>query len=102
MELKIILQVWKELEESKEVVERLIDENLKNKLSHYLNKFDKTDAEWIIDLSVDKNTRWLFDGKLQANFDWKSYRSEREDFKKLDDLINHMFLHIKESLSKEK
>ncbi len=102
MDLKILLHVSEELEDSKEVIERLINENLENKLSHYLNKFNKKDSEWTIDLSVDKNSRWLFDGRLQANFDWNSYRSEREDFKNLDDLVNHLFSHIKMSLSKEK
>ncbi|MFZ4461762.1 MAG: hypothetical protein ACOYN2_04510 [Patescibacteria group bacterium] len=28
------------------------------------------------------------------------YRSERDDYKNLDDLINHLFDHIKEQLSK--
>jgi hypothetical protein len=36
-----------------------------------------------------------------VNLDGKSYRYEREDYKKLDDLINHFFDHLKEELSKK-
>jgi hypothetical protein len=100
MELQIKLRVWDELTGSKEVIDRLIKENLDNKLDHYLNKFDKEDAEGVIDLYVDKNKKWLFNAKLQANLDGQSFRYEREDYKKLDDLINHLFEHFKEELSK--
>ena len=93
------MNIGNDLLESKEVVERLVWENLNNKLDQYLNKFTKEDSEWIFDISVDKNKKWLFDGKIQANLDWKNFRSEREDFKKLDDLINHLFDHIKLQLS---
>ncbi len=102
MELQIKIHIGNELTESKEVVERLISENLTNKLDQYLNKFDKTDAEGTIEVTTEKNKKGLFDAKLQANLDGNSYRYEREDYKKLDDLINHLFDHFKESLSKEK
>jgi len=102
MELQIKIHIGNELTESKEVVERLISENLTNKLDQYLNKFDKSDAEGTIEVTTEKNKKGLFDAKLQANLDGNSYRYEREDYKKLDDLINHLFDHFKESLSKEK
>ncbi len=99
MEIQVKMHIGNDLSESKEVVERLVWENLNNKLDQYLNKFTKENAEGIIDISVDKNKKWLFDGKVQANLDWESFRSEREDFKKLDDLINHLFDHLKLQLS---
>jgi len=102
MELQIKIHIGNELTDSKEVVERLVWENLSNKLDHYLNKFDKEDAEGTIEITTEKNKKGLFDGKIQANLDGKAYRFEREDYKKLDDLINHLFDHFKESLSKEK
>ena len=87
---------------SKEVVERLVKENLENKLDNYLAKFDsKTDAESTFELYVNTNKKWLFDGKLMVNLDGKSYRYEREDYKKLDDLVNHFFDHLKEDLAKK-
>ena len=99
MEIQVKMHIGNDLLESKEVVERLVWENLNNKLDQYLNKFKKDNAEGIINVSVDKNKKWLFDGKVQANLDWKTFRSEREDFKKLDDLINHLFEHLKLQLS---
>jgi len=100
MELQIKLHIWNDLQDSKDVIDRLVNENLKTKLDHYLNKFDKADAEGIIELTADKNKRGLFDAKIQANLDGKTFRYEREDFKNLDDLINHLFEHFKEELSK--
>lgn len=99
MEIQVKIHIWNELTDSKEVVERLVWENLNNKLDHYLNKFDKKDAEGTIELTVDKNKKSLFDAKIQANLDGQTFRFEREDYKNLDDLINHLFDHFKESLS---
>jgi hypothetical protein len=45
MEIQIKIHIGNDLTESKEVVERLVGENLKNKLDQYLNKFNKNDAE---------------------------------------------------------
>jgi len=87
-------------EHIKEVLERLIEENLTNKLGSYLKKFDKVDAEGLIDVKVDKNKKDLFNGVIQATLDWKSFRYSREDYKNLDDLVNHLFDHFKEELSK--
>lgn len=86
-------------EHLKEVLERLVEVNISSKLSGYLDKFGKEDAEGIIDVTVDKNKKSLFDGKIQATLDGKSFRYEREDYKNMDDLVNHLFDHFKESLS---
>ncbi|MFK7779631.1 MAG: hypothetical protein QM490_00575 [Candidatus Gracilibacteria bacterium] len=102
MELQIKTHLGNELTDSKNVVERLVGENLNKKLDQYLNKFDKENAEGIIETSVEKNKKGLFNGKVQANLDGKSYRFEREDYKNLDDLINHLFDHFKQALSDEK
>ena len=102
MEIQIKIHIGNELADSKKVVERLVGDNLNNKLDQYLNKFTKADAEGSIEITTDKNKKGLFEGKIQANLDGKSYRFEREDYKNLDDLVNHLFDHFKESLSKEK
>jgi hypothetical protein len=103
MELQVKIHIGNDLVDSKEVIERLVHENLQNKLDQYLNKFDKKeDAEGTIELTADKNTRGLFDAKLQVNIDGQSYRYEREDYKKLDDIINNLFKHFKEDLSSDK
>lgn len=86
-------------EESKEVVNRLVNENLEKKLWSYISKLDWNNVEWIMDINVQKNKKWLFNAKLQININWKSFRYEREDYKNLDDLINHLFDHFKEELA---
>lgn len=99
MKLQIITRAWGELETSKEVIERLVEQNMSTKLDTYMAKFQKEDAEWIIEVIADKNKKWLFDAHIQANLDGKTFRFEREDYKNLDDLVNHLFDHFKEALS---
>ena len=99
MQLQVITRTQWELESSKEVVERLVQLNISTKLDQYLAKFQKEDAEWMIEVIADKNKKWLFDARIQANLDGKAFRFEREDYKNLDDLINHLFDHFKEALS---
>lgn len=99
MKLQIITRAQWELESSKEVIERLVAQNIKAKLDTYIAKFQKEDAEWLIEIVADKNKKWLFDARVQANLDGKTFRFEREDYKNLDDLINHLFDHFKEALS---
>lgn len=101
MKLKLDIKVSSNMEESKAVVERIVDENVSSKLDNYLNRFKKEDSEGTIKVTIKKNKKWLFDWKVNATFDWEKYRSEREDFKNLDDLINHLFDHIKWQLSDE-
>jgi len=102
MNLQINVNLCDELKASKEVIERLVNENVSTKLDNYLNKFKKEDSVWTLKVTLNKNKKWLFDWKISASFDWDTYRSEREDFKNLDDLINHLFEHIKWQLSDEK
>lgn len=102
MNLQVNVKVSSDMIESKEVVERIVNENITTKLDNYLNKFKKEDSEWIIKVNIVKDKKWLFNWSINASFDWDSYRSEREEFKNLADLVNHMFDHIKWQLSDEK
>lgn len=98
MDVQVIIHTNDEAH-SKEVISRLVEQNVSTKLDHYLNKFNKDDAQWMIDVTVDKNKKGLFDGKIQASLDGKSFRFSREDYKNMDDLVNHLFDHFKEALS---
>ena len=99
MEIQVIIHVGSEVEHSKEVVERIAHGNISTKLDNYLNKFDKPDAQGKIELTVDKNKKWLFNGKIVSTLDGKAFHFSREDYKNMDDLINHLFDHFKEALS---
>jgi len=59
----------------------------------YLYFFKKTNTKY-------GNKKNLFDGVLQATLDGQSFRYSREDYKNMDDLVNHLFDHFKEGLSK--
>ena len=57
MEVQIKTHIGDEVEHSKEVVERIIEQNMSTKLDNYLKKFTTPDAEGILDVTVDKNKK---------------------------------------------
>ncbi|EKE30026.1 MAG: hypothetical protein ACD_2C00056G0002 [uncultured bacterium (gcode 4)] len=83
------------------VIERLVEENLNWKLDNYLQKFKWEQIEGRLSLTMEKNKKDMFNGSLQLLIDGKRFRYKREDYKKLDDLINHLFDHFKEELAKK-
>ena len=89
------------LENDRTVVERLVDENISGKLDAYLQKFKGDDAEGTINVTIESDKKGLFRGSLQATLHTFSFHFEREDYKKLDDLVNHLFEHLKEELSEK-
>lgn len=100
MELQKILHIDANMEHDREVIERLVDINVEGKISAYLKKYDqKEDAEGRLEFFVSRNAHSMFDGKLIIWIDGEEFRYEREDYKNLDDLINNLFKHFKETLS---
>ncbi len=99
MELQTKIQVWSGLEVAKDTIEKMVSENLDTKMDNYLKKFDKDSAEWLLELKLDKNKKGLYDWVLHVKLDGIVFRYEREDYKNLDDLVNHLFKHFKEELS---
>ena len=57
MNLQVKIHTGTELDESREVVERLVEENLKTKLDNYLQQINKDDAEGTLELKADKNKK---------------------------------------------
>jgi hypothetical protein len=71
-------------------------------LDSYLKKYEtKEDIEGLVELHVDKNKSGRFNSKLIVKMDKDHFRYEREDYKKMDDLINNLFRHLKEELSQK-
>lgn len=89
------------MEHNKEVVDRLVTENLSGKLDTYIQRLDWEDVEGEISLVLEQNKTERFNGTLHVKIDGKSYHYSREDYKNLDDLINHLFDHLKEDLSQK-
>lgn len=93
----------KNAEHNREVVERLVQTNLASKLDRYLNMYGKhPDAEGQIKLVVEQSEKGKFAATLRASFASDSFYYAREDYSHLDDLVNHLFDHLKEDMSSKK
>lgn len=90
---------YNNLERDTEVIDRLVQENITGKLDSYLQKDAHEDAEALISLSIEENKQNHFNGVLHVTINGKPFHYAREDYKKLEDLINHLFDHLKEGLA---
>jgi hypothetical protein len=88
------------LEESRDAVIRLLDLNISGKLDSYFKRFSKQAQPIEILLSVSKNKKSLYNGKLQFAAGNIQFIYSREDYQKLDDLVNHLVDHLKQDLAK--
>ena len=82
----------------RESIEIIIQNNLEGKLDSYLKKLHKWDNPIRVELTLKREKEDLATGKLIITIDGKSYRSERENFHNLHDLVNHLFGHIKDQI----
>ncbi len=88
----------------RELIEIEVNKNISGKLSAYLKKYDTPDSIIRIDVMVtrdkkkDERSKSTVSGKVKIVADGNSFLSEREGFEKLEDLINHLFTHIKEKM----
>ncbi len=78
----------------------LIEKNIAGKMDTYLAKLTKWGEALRIELAVHREKNDQAGGKLVITAGTKSYRSERENFDNLADLVNHLFTHVKEQLAK--
>jgi hypothetical protein len=86
--------------EMKKSLEEYIEKNLSWKLDSYIKKHEKPNSPLRVELTVKKSKEGKYDGKVTLSVWPKPYRSDREDFSHLDDLVNHLFTHLKEQMSK--
>ncbi len=88
-----------EFQNEAEYIHREVESSLLGKLDAYIRRtakaWDKIRAE--LTLTRDKLGTT---GKLEVSFPGHAFRSSRENYTKLDDLINHLFIHIKEQMGK--
>ncbi len=82
----------------RESIEIIIDKNLSGKLDSYVKKFHKWEEPVRVELTLKRENDGQATGKLIITLNKKSYRSERENFDNLYDLVNHLFGHIKDQL----
>lgn len=87
----------------KSEIEKNVTGKLDNYLKKYLNQWEGiVRAEGFFERAdsgkVDIKSR--FNGKIILTVGTTTFRTEREDFAKLDDLVSHLFSHIKEQMAK--
>ena len=76
-----------------------IEDNLIGKLDAYIRKTAKEDDKIRTELTLTRDKLGIT-GKLEVSFPGNVFRSSRESSIKLEDLINHLFAHIKEQMGK--
>ncbi len=84
----------------KESLTILIEKNLAGKMDSYIKKHEKPNSPVRVELTTKRESDGKATGKLVLSVGPKSYRSEREHFDNLADLVNHLFTHIKEQMAK--
>lgn len=84
----------------KESINIIIEKNLQGKLDTYINKHTKPDSVVRIELTLKRANEKQASGKLSLLLEWKLWRSERENFDNVHDLVNHLFTHLKDQLAK--
>jgi YbbR domain-containing protein len=85
----------------KESIHTYVDLNLAGKMDTYIQKIAKDESDPVrVELTVKKENDGQAAGKLIISTSKVSYRSERENFNNLSDLVNHLFTHIKDQMAK--
>ena len=80
-------------------IDSWIESNLEGKLDSYIRKHEKPNSPVWVELTLKRESDG-HTGKLVLSVGPKSYRSEREHFDSLDDLVNHLFTHVKDQMAK--
>ncbi|GAB0174524.1 MAG: hypothetical protein HHAS10_04030 [Candidatus Altimarinota bacterium] len=78
-----------------------IEKDLHGKLDSYIKKHEKPNSPVRVELTVKHAKEKSFDGKLVLTVGNVQYRSEREGFRDLKDLVLHLFTHVKEQMAKQ-
>ncbi|MBP9780044.1 hypothetical protein KBD33_05490, partial [Candidatus Gracilibacteria bacterium] len=78
----------------------IIEKNLQGKIDSYIKKHNKDDAPIRVEITLKREKDAKASGKLVVTIVGKAYRSERENFDNVHDLVNHLFTHLKDQLAK--
>ena len=84
----------------KESLRIIIEKNLSWKMDTYIRKYKQPNSPIRVELTVKKENDGQAQWKLILTVGTTSYRSERENFDSLSDLVNHLFTHVKDQMVK--
>lgn len=89
-------------EATQKSIKEMVQKNLNMKIDSYLMKYLKTeDSEWTLDIKIEKNKKGNYNGNFNFQLTGVEVIYKRENFKKIDDLVQHFFDHAKEQLGKK-
>jgi predicted PilT family ATPase len=88
-----------EFQNESEYIQSEVESNITGKLDAYIRKTAKEWDKIRVELTLTRDKLGTT-GKLEVSFPGHAFRSSRENYTKLDDLINHLFVHIKEQMGK--
>lgn len=97
MNTEIILHL-PEYSTERESITLIVENNLTGKLDSYLKKLHIGENPVRVELTLKREKDGKSGGKLSITVSGKSYRSEREHFENVHDLVNHLFGHVKDQL----
>ena len=105
--IKIHYKLYNCNENLQESIPWYVEENITGKMDSYFAKVlgKKKDAEITIAIKLEKNKKWLFNGKFSFMLDGVPHFYHTrgwKPFKHVRDLINHAFDHLKLQLSSPK
>ena len=98
MNTEIILHA-PEFANEREFIQSKIQENLEGKMDTYLKKYVKNGEKIRIEMRLDRGKQGI-SWKIHLVIPGHAFHTERQDFAKLDDLVSHLFTHLKEQLAR--
>jgi hypothetical protein len=84
----------------RESIDSWIESNLSGKLDSYIKKHEKPNSPVRVELTLKRESNGKSTGKLVLTVGTKTYRSDREQFDSVSDLVNHLFTHVKDQMAK--
>jgi len=99
MNLEIILHA-DAFENEKDFLEKEIRRNVEGKLDSYITSHLSPENDTVRVEAFFERAKDGFHGKVILTLPGTTVRASRENFEKLDDLVNHLFTHLKSQLVK--
>lgn len=92
--------------QEKAMIDQEVEKNIHGKLDAYLKKYTTEESETRIETTITRDAKknerrnTTYSGKVEIHINGKLFLAKRENYEKLEDLINHLFTHIKTQMGK--
>lgn len=85
-------------ENEREFLENETRKWISGKLDSYLKKYTKEGDKTRVEVWFTRGKKW-FSGKIHLVVSGRAFHTERENFEKLEDLVSHLFTHLKDQMA---